>query len=354
MEANRDLSPYLDRLAELPFLTKPREVPCPGHVRRTPPEPCIELTVGRRKRVLSVALKRSDPLSRIAIDHWIGRMKGSERDWILFANHVGPQLSRYLREHRVNFVDANGNCHLSIDEGHVAYIEGRRRSTPAWESHGTGRAGYRILFALLASPELVSRPVREIASASGASKTAASSVLNRLEGEGIIGVTGRDRMLRRPDELLQRWLNGYVDRLRPRLVFGRYETRIEDPNELDRFLDVELSTEGEGRLLDGSKAIRWAWGGAAAEHRLLHYYRGTTTVIHFDAPPSTAAARLGLAPARAGSITFLGVPGPLAFPGTQPNVVHPLLIYSELLAAGEERARDAAGRIRERYLQHLS
>ncbi|HEU4764901.1 MAG TPA: type IV toxin-antitoxin system AbiEi family antitoxin [Candidatus Eisenbacteria bacterium] len=351
MKEHPNLGPYLDRLAELPFLTKPREVRCPA---RTQPDTCIEIIAGGRKRVLAVELRRSDPLSRIALDHWMGQRKGSEQDWILLANHVGPKLSRYLREHRINFVDTSGNCHLSIDEGHVAYIEGRKRSTPAWESQGTGRAGYRILFALLASPELVTRPVREVASASGASKTAASSVLSRLEREGVIGATGRDRILLRPDELLQRWLNGYVDRLRPRLVFGRYETRIEDPDELDRFLSAQLSPHGEGRFVDGSKAIRWAWGGTAAEHRLLHYYRGTTTVIHFDAPPSTAAKRLGLAPAREGSITFLGVPGPLAFQGTPPDVAHPLLIYSELLATGEERARDAASRIRERYLQHLS
>jgi hypothetical protein len=354
MEAVPDLSSYLERLADLPFLEKPRVVRCPRREGDTRADAWIELTVGGRKRVFAIELRRSDPISRIAIDHWIGRVKGSERDWILFANHVGPELGRYLREHRINFADTNGNCHLSVDEGHVAYIEGRRRSKPVWESHGTGRAGTKILFALLASPELVARPVREIASSSGASKTAASSVLNRLEREGIIGVTGRDRILLRPDELLQRWLNGYVDRLRPRLVFGRYETRIEDPDELDRFLGAQLSTRGEGRFVDGSKAIRWAWGGAAAEHRLLHYYRGTTTVIHFDAPPSTAAKRLGLAPAREGAITFLGVPGPLAFQGTQPDVAHPLLVYSELLATGEERARDAASRIRERYLHHLS
>lgn len=351
MKQHPDLGRFLDRLAELPILTKPREVRRPA---MTQPDTCIEITVGGRKRILAVELRRSDPLSRIALDHWMDQRKGSEQDWILLANHVGPKLSRYLREHRINFVDASGNCHLSIDEGHVAYIEGRKRSTPAWESQGTGRAGTRIQFALLARPELVTRPVREIASASGASKTAASSVLNRLEREGVIGPTGRDRILLRPDALLQRWLTGYVDRLRPRLVLGRYEARTEDPDELDRFLGAQLSTHGEDRFVEGSKTIRWAWGGAAAEHRLLHYYRGTATVIHFDAPPSTAAKRLGLAPAREGSITFLGVPGPLAFQGTQPNVVHPLLIYSELLATGEERARDAASRVRERYLQHLS
>lgn len=353
MKPRADLSSHLERLAELPFLEKPREIRCPGQDGARP-DACIELTVGGRKRVLAVELKRSDPISRIAIDHWIGRMEGSKQEWILFASHIGPQLGRYLREHRINFVDRNGNCHLSIDEGHVAYIEGRKRSTPVWESHGTGRAGYKILFALLASPGLVARPVREVAAASGASKTAASSVLNRLESEGIIGATRHDRILLRPDDLLERWLNGYVDRLRPQLVFGRYETRIEDPEELDRLLKRELSTQGEGCFTEGLKTLRWAWGGTAAEHRLLHYYRGTTTIVHFDAPPETAAKRLGLAPARAGSVTFLGVPGPLAFERSERNAVHPLLIYSELLASGEERARDAASRIKDRYLKYLS
>jgi hypothetical protein len=354
MSAQLDLDSYLERLADLPFVDRSRVLRCPARERKARPDACIELAVGGRKRVFAVELKQSDPISRIAIDHWIGQMSAVPLNWILFASHVGPQLSRYLRQHRINFIDQDGNCHLSIDEGHVAYIEGRKRSAPAWESHGMGRAGYKILFALLARPGLVACPVREIATASGASKTAASSVLGRLTSEGIIGATRRDRILLRPDDLLQRWLNGYVDRLRPRLLFGRYETRIEDTDELDGFLRHELSTKGEGWFADGPKTIRWAWGGTAAEHRLLHYYRGTTTIIHFEAPPKTAARRLGLAPARSGSITFLGVPGPLAFEQRERNTVHPLLIYSELLASGEERARDAARRIREQYLQYLS
>ncbi|HYJ34171.1 MAG TPA: type IV toxin-antitoxin system AbiEi family antitoxin [Candidatus Binatia bacterium] len=345
-----DLTPQLERLAELPFVEKPREVRCAGRGGRPLPDACIELTVGGRKRVLAVEFRRSDPISRISIDHWIARIGASRQDWILFANHVGPRLGKELREQRINFVDREGNCHLSIDEGHVAYIEGRKRSSPAWESHGMGRAGYQVLFALLANPGLTAGTVREIASSSGASKTAASSVLNRLERDGIVV----DRNLLHPDTLLQRWLSGYADRVRPRLLFGRYESKIQDPNELDRFLERELSSQGEDSFVDGSKTIRWAWGGSAAEHRLLHYYRGTITVIHFDPAPSTAAKRWGLAPARAGAITFLGIPGPLAFQGAEPNTVHPLLIYSELLATGEERARDAAARIRERYLQHLS
>jgi hypothetical protein len=45
------------------------------------------------------------------------------------------------------------------------------------------------------------------------------------------------------------------------------------------------------------------------------------------------------------------VPIPLAFEGAVSHTVHPLLVYSELLAANDERSLAAAERLRQRYLE---
>jgi hypothetical protein len=61
--------------------------------------------------------------------------------------------------------------------------------------------------------------------------------------------------------------------------------------------------------------------------------------------------QLNLLPAKDGPVVVLGVPGPLGLEGPAPHVAHPLLVYTELLVEGDERAREAAEEIRSRYLE---
>jgi hypothetical protein len=66
--------------------------------------------------------------------------------------------------------------------------------------------------------------------------------------------------------------------------------------------------------------------------------------------PSDLQKRLKALPHREGRLTILGVPGPLAFRGQAPRTVHPLLVYTELILTGDDRAREAATELRERFL----
>jgi hypothetical protein len=65
----------------------------------------------------------------------------------------------------------------------------------------------------------------------------------------------------------------------------------------------------------------------------------------------TKVKTLPLVPDREGEVALLRVPGPLAFEGPQPDVVHPLLVYLDLLTEDHDRARDAAAEIYRRYLE---
>jgi len=244
----------------------------------------------------------------------------------------------------VNYVDANGNCSLTIDRDHVAVIDGRRPVHRLEDARLAGRAGYRVYFALLARPRLVEKTVREIAEDTGVSKTVVAVIMRRLEGEGIIARTRTKAIIIRPTALLDRWLAGYTDNLRPRLLIGYYRTLDREPADLEKRIERAL-TQGE--------PTRWAWGGAAAAYRLTKHYRGQETILHLEHPPVDLVQRLGLLPARTGPLALLRVPGPLAFDGAVPNTVHPLLIYTELLAAGDDRAREAAAEIRDQYLDYL-
>jgi hypothetical protein len=56
-------------------------------------------------------------------------------------------------------------------------------------------------------------------------------------------------------------------------------------------------------------------------------------------------------PAGDGPLVLLEAPTTLALGGPEEHVAHPLLIYTELITARDERAREAAEELRERFLQ---
>src|SRR5262245_1723517 len=97
------------------------------------------------------------------------------------------------------------------------------------------------------------------------------------------------------------------------------------------------------------RRVDWRWGGGAAAQRLTRYYRGEKTVVHVAEAPLDLPKLLRAAPDRNGPLTILRVPGPVALKGATAHTVHPLLVYSELLADGSERAIDASERIAERF-----
>ena len=75
--------------------------------------------------------------------------------------------------------------------------------------------------------------------------------------------------------------------------------------------------------------------------------------MHVASPPVAMQRQLGLLPAKDGPVVVLDVPGPLGLDGPFPHIAHPLLVYTELLVEGDERALEAAMEIRNRFLGHI-
>lgn len=353
------LDEYLARLKALPFVEEARVERLETQQRW---DAVLRLRVDGEAHRLRVEHKRAPRLNHALLEAFLARVKryGDTR-WILFAPYVTAPIADRLREKEVNYIDLAGNCYLAIDRGHVALIVGRR---PPDRTDGppTGPVRYKVLFALLARPQTTRTTVRDIAHQAGVGKTVVAVTLKRLEEEGLIAQAETKTILLRPRELLDRWVTGYLDVLRPKLLAGHYRAADRDPAGLeDR---IEQALKGLGRIprttkvgedrTGGGAIAAWAWGGAAAAFRLIGHYRGEQTALHMDHRPADLARRLQLLPARAGEIAILGTPGPLAYEGAAPKTVHPLLVYAELLTVHDGRAQEAAAEVRDRFLKHLA
>lgn len=335
--------PYLQHLRKLPFVKSAMIIvntafsksglngyEADALLKIKTPQGNVEFYVEEKKSHLTYAL--ADGLaSRI--------QKTGNTPWILFALHVPRKIGHYLGEHGINYVDKAGNCRLQIGTDYIAVIEGQTPIYSAASGRGIGVPGYRVLFTILVKPEILDSSVRTLAEMAAVSKTTVAETLGRLEKEGFIGPEQSGRRILNPKGLLDRWMIGY-EISRPKLIFGEFRTPDPTPEALERRVELELGN-----------SVHWAWGGGAAAMRLTKHYRGEKTVLHISDPKNDLLKRLRALPANDGPFIVYRTLSKIAFEGTVPRTVHPLLIYSELMSTGDSRAREAAMEIREYYLK---
>lgn len=337
MIVSHAVEPYLARLRELPFVLDARQEAADGTQEQGAAAIVLRVPDGEHRWGVETV---SGPVTTAFAERLAHRLAAAERRALVLAPHVGPSVGRRLAAQGISFVDLEGNCFVCLDGRYVAHVEGRKRQTQPARDRGIRAPGYRVLFALLATPDLVGAPLRRLASASGASRQAASDMIERLVGEGAVVRTASSRawVPQRMSALLDRWIVGYVDALRPKLLLGRFRTPEADVDHREEQLAARLA---------GSA---WRWGGASAARRLVGHYRAPSTTIHVHEPTADLVVGLLAVPEQNGPLVVLKTPGPVGLDGATDDTAHPLLVYAELLAEGHERATEAAGLVLRRYL----
>ena len=266
----------------------------------------------------------------------IQEAKSASAPWLLLAPYVSAQMGHHLVSQRVSYVDAVGNCHLETDGLVVAHVEGKKIG-PKPSERSPGLTSHQLLFALIAQPDLVDAPVRRIALAAGIGKSAALEHLERLNAESILDYHPATGFIY-ARELLDRWVTAYANAVRPSWLMTRCRPRLTDSLALDELIERVCSN----RI--------WAFGGAAAAHRMLNSERGTETVLHVSEVSVALLEQLRAVPATDGPLTILRTRGAIAYRGMKPHLAHPLLVYSELLTVAEPNAVRAAQALREQLL----
>jgi hypothetical protein len=301
-------------------------------------------THGGRRMTYAVEHIEAPPTAALAGRLAEGRTGGQDHRWMVLAPRVTPRIGAVLIGHDIDYMDLAGNCHVAPAPDQLVHVEKkgpeRIRGTRTFRPQG-----YQVLFALLARPELIAEPVREIAVQAGVGKTVAGQTLERLEEEGYIRKTRRGRNLYQPEKLVPRWLTGYADILRPRWVLGRFRTP-----EAGR---EHLAERVEDYFRNQTEEIAWGFGGTVAADNLTPHYRGREIVVHAERLPADFGHAIRALPAEAGELTVLRAPGPIGYKGPRPHIVHPLLVYTELMTGDDERAWEAAKMVLEQYLPAL-
>jgi len=293
-------------------------------------------------------------LTPAKLDHWLlltlarVQRQRDERKPILFADYVSPANAQRLREADVDYVDAAGNLQIHRPPKlHLLKSGTRPRTLP--ESRPARLfmpSGLQVLFVLLVEPVAAEMPYRELAVHSGVALGSIAVVMNELKGKGYLVRRRAGSRLVRRRELLERWVSGYSEQLRPKLLLGVFVAREKDAGANWQHLRDVLR----------ERQIESAVTGGLAAYELTHHYRGEELIAFVSDWPKGVLEQLRWLPSATGPITLLRqfCPAVRWSMGGDQQIAHPLLVYAELLHSGRERERETARMVYERYLERIA
>lgn len=272
-----------------------------------------------------------------------------EREWVLCADYINETVTQELRGENINYIDVAGNMYLNFFGGLYILIKGMRRQVEFGKEPRRlfQPTALKVILTLLLDLNMVNKPYREIAEAAGVALGGVGWIFRDLRELGFIELVGlRENRLLNKEELFDRWVKGYAEKLRPKLLRGRFIPKEKD-------LEGVLKT---AREVFRNRQTRWLVTGGFAADMLVHYYRGEDLVLHVEDWRPELVRDLGWLPHENGPITILDGFGRLMYEEKKLEgfpLAPALMVYAELLNMGGERARETARLIGQEYLKGI-
>jgi hypothetical protein len=258
---------------------------------------------------------------------------------LLVTKYVNAQMAEQFRINGVEFIDTAGNAFINQPPIYI-FVKGNRppenvRKAPF--KRAFKQAGLKIIYAFLCNPGFENKAYREIAAATDVALGTVGWIMKELKDLGFLLDMGkRGNKLTERENLFQRWVTAYPEQLRPKLILGHYK--------------------GEHGWWQQKKLepLTAQWGGEIAAERLTHYLKHEVITIYTTAQQLNQLLlgnRLRKDPE--GDIEILErfwkPGGKLEYE----DLVHPILVYADLLATGNQRNIETAKIIYEQHIIQL-
>jgi hypothetical protein len=303
---------------------------------REEPDAMLAMRTPAGSHAYQAEIKRN--ASRALLGPITAAFSGRAEESLLVTDYVSPPLAEEFRRNGIQFADAAGNAFLRRT-GLFVFVSGRK---PAERPRGapTPRlfrpTGLKILFALLSVPELVNATQREIAAAAGVALGNVPVIFDAVRQLGFIAEVRGKRRLFDAKRLQQQWTEAYARSFEPTLELARF-------------------TAADSKWWRRADITRYAalWGGETAAALLHRHLVPERVVIYTRHVPPKLLVEHRLKADPDGDVVFRQRFWNFDPPWKSENLVPPLLIYADLLAAGDGRSLAAAKQIHDEYLARL-
>ena len=262
---------------------------------------------------------------------------------LLVADYINPVMGGKLKAAGLQFIDMAGNGFINQPPIYI-YIKGNKLALNREEKGITtkGKAfqptGMKVIFAFLKDRNMINAPYRDIAKQARVALGAVGGVIRDLVTQGFLreGIKNGTRELAGFDPLFDKWVENYPYKLREKQKIGLFTT---DNTQWWQTIDL---TKFDGR-----------WGGEVAAAKYTNYLNPKNAVVYLN--------KINM-----GKLLQAGRLRKIA-PNEQPelrveliepfweqknntaeriDLVHPVLVYADLVETGDPRNLEVANRIR--------
>ncbi|MDH7462615.1 type IV toxin-antitoxin system AbiEi family antitoxin [Chitinophagaceae bacterium 26-R-25] len=266
----------------------------------------------------------------------IEALKKQQPNLLIVAETIFPKIKQVLKEQEINYLETNGNLFIK-DKGLFMLIEGQ--VTKNTEKVKTGRAftktGLRLIFHFLINEKLVNQTYREMAANTGVGFGNINIIITDLKEQGyIIPRDKQNYLLDKKKDLLDKWIIGYEQKLKPNLHIGNF--RFINEKNFPNWKKVELRPD------------RTWWGGEPGADLLTNYLQpGKFTLFTIEKRAELMMQYKMLPDAKGNIEVYQKFWNDKLGNATVP----PLLIYVDLMLTGEPRCIETAKKIWDEKLE---
>jgi hypothetical protein len=294
----------------------------------------------KTKGKIAVEIKSVQKATIGAIAH---RIKALPQPAILAAEYINPSIASVLKNMDIQFIDCAGNAYLNLPPLYIC-IRGQKQNKDVTllktdRIRAFDYAGLKVIYGFLCNNLLINASYREIAEQTGVANGSVGWVINSLKSAGYIIDDGKKRQLINRRKLLDRWVEAYPEKLKPKLGVGEF---ISDDRSWWKTFDIAK--------------VGAYWGGEVAAGKYTSYLKPQMTTVYL---PEASGNKL---------LTKTKLKKAVEWTGDDPGIVriyrpfwtdklqnlpslsiqdtvHPILIYADLIASADSRNLETARKL---------
>lgn len=256
---------------------------------------------------------------------------------MVIAGKISPGIREQLRNWNMGYLDSAGNVYVNTGD-YFIFIEGQKEYPAAVQEKRSlfTKTGIRVVFHLLSAPETQQYTYRELAESLDVSLGSITNAMQQLKQQGFLLKTSPSGWrLHDRKELLKKWTAAFAEKLKPDLLIGRFRFASREQN----WEKVELPPDTY-------------WGGEPAACMLTRYLRPAEWTLYSSQDIRALMKNLRLLPDDGGKVwVYHKFWSDALLPQQNHKTAPNLLVYSDLIASGEERNLETAQKLYDEFIK---
>jgi hypothetical protein len=259
---------------------------------------------------------------------------------MVMAHYITPRAKEMLINEHVPYADIAGNIFLNEKAVYI-FVENKKPQLEKVESKGRAftPAGLKVVYQFLIHPAYLNHTYRFIGERAGVTiRTVGKALEGLLHEKYVLKENKNTYLFTDREKLFQRWVTAYHDYLRPKLDRRRYRWRNKKVNW--QHITLPANT---------------AWGGPAAAEILTNYLIADKWTVYTALDFSEVMEKLQLIPDKGGEVEVVQRFWHEPYEDTKTereDIVHPMLIYADLIEDPNLRYVETAKMIYNAYVKN--